>query len=155
MLPNLLPAILTGCALAFARAIGEFGSVVLISGNMPFKTEVASVNIFGQIESDDPAAPRRSRSCCSASSLVMLSALDLIRRRTTPTRAHRDRRADRPVPPVSGRSRSPRPALASPPRRPLIALGYLLLLLALPVALVFYRTFEHGLAPVIEAIHEP
>ena len=51
IIPNLTPAILAGCALAFARAIGEFGSLVLISGNIPNKTEVASVFIFGQIES--------------------------------------------------------------------------------------------------------
>jgi sulfate transport system permease protein len=51
--PNLLPAMLSGVALAFARAIGEFGSVVLISGNLPFDTEVASVYIFGQIESNN------------------------------------------------------------------------------------------------------
>jgi sulfate transport system permease protein len=51
--PNLLPAILSGCALSFARAVGEFGSVVLISGNIPFETEVASVYIFGEIESDN------------------------------------------------------------------------------------------------------
>ena len=49
--PNLLPAILSGVALAFARAVGEFGAVVLISGNLPFKTEVASVYIFGQLQS--------------------------------------------------------------------------------------------------------
>jgi sulfate/thiosulfate transport system permease protein len=53
--PNLLPAILSGVALAFARAVGEFGSVVLISGNIPFKTEVSSVYISGQIESDNAA----------------------------------------------------------------------------------------------------
>jgi sulfate/thiosulfate transport system permease protein len=52
--PNLLPAILSGVALAFARAVGEFGAVVLISGNVPFKTEVSSVYIAGQIESDNP-----------------------------------------------------------------------------------------------------
>ena len=52
ILPNLLPAILAGVALAFARSIGEFGSLVLITGNLPFETEVASVFIFGQIESD-------------------------------------------------------------------------------------------------------
>jgi sulfate/thiosulfate transport system permease protein len=52
ILPNLIPAILAGVALAFARAVGEFGSLVLITGNLPFKTEVASVFIFGQIESD-------------------------------------------------------------------------------------------------------
>jgi sulfate transport system permease protein len=52
ILPNLMPAILAGVALAFARAVGEFGSLVLISGNLPFDTEVSSVFIFGQIESD-------------------------------------------------------------------------------------------------------
>jgi sulfate/thiosulfate transport system permease protein len=52
--PNLLPAILSGVALAFARAVGEFGAVVLISGNIPFNTEVSSVYISGQIESDNP-----------------------------------------------------------------------------------------------------
>jgi len=51
--PNLLPAVLSGVALAFARAVGEFGAVVLISGNLPYKTEVSSVYIFGQLESDN------------------------------------------------------------------------------------------------------
>ena len=51
--PNLLPAILSGVALAFTRAIGEFGAIVLISGNLPYKTEVASVFVFSQLESDD------------------------------------------------------------------------------------------------------
>ena len=53
VLPNLVPAIAAGAGLAFARALGEFGSVVLISGNIPFHTEVASVFLFGQIESDN------------------------------------------------------------------------------------------------------
>ena len=53
--PNLLPAILSGLALAFARAVGEFGAVVLISGNIPFKTEVSSVYIFGQLQSGNTA----------------------------------------------------------------------------------------------------
>jgi sulfate transport system permease protein len=52
ILPNLVPAILSGAALAFARAVGEFGSVVLISGNIPLKTQVSSVYIFKLIESD-------------------------------------------------------------------------------------------------------
>ena len=55
ILPSLLPAIISGAALSFARAVGEFGSLVLISGNIPFKTQVASVYIFGQIESGDLA----------------------------------------------------------------------------------------------------
>jgi sulfate transport system permease protein len=53
VLPNLVPAILSGAGLGFARSMGEFGSVVLISGNIPFQTEVASVRIFGQISSGD------------------------------------------------------------------------------------------------------
>ena len=53
VLPSITPAILSGAALAFARAVGEFGSIVLISGNRPFKTEVASVFIYGRIQSDD------------------------------------------------------------------------------------------------------
>jgi len=53
VLPNLRPAIAAGASLAFARALGEFGSVVLISGNLPYKTEVSSVYIFGQIENDN------------------------------------------------------------------------------------------------------
>jgi sulfate transport system permease protein len=55
VLPNLVPAIAAGAGLAFARALGEFGAVVLVSGNIPFKTEVAAVFLFGQIESDDTA----------------------------------------------------------------------------------------------------
>jgi sulfate/thiosulfate transport system permease protein len=51
ILPSLRPAILAGVGLAFGRAVGEFGSIVLISGNLPFKTEVASVFVFSQIES--------------------------------------------------------------------------------------------------------
>ena len=52
ILPNLAPAILSGTALAFARAVGEFGSVVLISGTIPFDTQVASVFVYSRIESD-------------------------------------------------------------------------------------------------------
>lgn len=56
VLPNLAPAILAGCGLAFARAIGEFGSLVLITGNLPFKTQAASYLIFSLVESDAPEA---------------------------------------------------------------------------------------------------
>jgi sulfate transport system permease protein len=65
VLPNLRPAILAGAGLAFARAIGEFGAVVLISGNIPFETQVSSVFIFTQVESGNLAA-------ASAISVVLL-----------------------------------------------------------------------------------
>jgi sulfate transport system permease protein len=66
VLPALAPAIASGAALGFARAVGEFGSLVLLSGNIPLKTQVASVLIFGRIESDDVAG-------AAALSLVLLS----------------------------------------------------------------------------------
>jgi sulfate/thiosulfate transport system permease protein len=53
ILPNLVPAILSGAALAFSRAVGEFGSIILLSGNIPFDTQVSSVYAFKQIESDN------------------------------------------------------------------------------------------------------
>jgi sulfate transport system permease protein len=56
VLPNILPGILSGIALAFARAVGEIGSIVLISGNNPFRTEVASVYVFNQIHGGNRAS---------------------------------------------------------------------------------------------------
>src|SRR5439155_25066196 len=73
VLPSLIPAIVAGSGLALGRALGEFGSVVLISGNLPFKTEVASVFIYGRIQSgDDPGAAAISVVLLVAS-LVLLS----------------------------------------------------------------------------------
>ncbi|PPC78326.1 sulfate ABC transporter permease subunit CysT [Pokkaliibacter plantistimulans] len=53
ILPSLLPALLTGFALAFARAIGEYGSVVFISGNMPYRTEITPLLIVAKAEQFD------------------------------------------------------------------------------------------------------
>jgi len=53
-LPSLSTAILSGAALSFSRAMGEFGSIVIVSGNIPFKTQVASVYIYGELESYNP-----------------------------------------------------------------------------------------------------
>jgi sulfate transport system permease protein len=50
LLPSLAPALTTGFALAFARALGEYGSVVFVSGNMPFRTEIAPVLIVSRLE---------------------------------------------------------------------------------------------------------
>ena len=53
LLPPLMPALLTGFALAFARSVGEYGSVVFISGNMPMKTEIAPLLIMTKLEQFD------------------------------------------------------------------------------------------------------
>jgi sulfate transport system permease protein len=81
VLPNLLPAILTGGALGFARCMGEFGSVVLISGNIPGKTEVTSVSIKGLVEGDQPGAAAAVSIFLLVVSLALLTIFDLIRRR--------------------------------------------------------------------------
>lgn len=80
VLPNLMPAILSGVALAFARSIGEFGSVILISGNIPFQTEVASVHIFSQIESDDVTGAAAVSVLLLVISFVSLLAIDTFRK---------------------------------------------------------------------------
>ena len=72
VLPTLTPAIISGVALGFARAVGEFGSLVLITGNLPFKTEVGSVYVFGQIESENlPGA-------AAVSVVLLLAALAVL-----------------------------------------------------------------------------
>jgi sulfate transport system permease protein len=80
ILPNLLSAILSGAALGFARSVGEFGSVVLITGNIPFETQVASVYIFGQVEGDNATGAAAVSVLLLAISLLVLSAMSLLNR---------------------------------------------------------------------------
>jgi sulfate transport system permease protein len=75
ILPNLTPALLSGVALAFARAVGEFGSIVLISGNIPFKTEVTSVFISGRIEGNDLSGAAAVSVTLLLISLAVLAAI--------------------------------------------------------------------------------
>jgi sulfate transport system permease protein len=83
ILPNLTPAIVAGVALAFARSMGEFGSLVLISGNIPFDTEVASVFIFGQIESGNTESAAAVSVVLLAIALVVLLIINAIGRWST------------------------------------------------------------------------
>lgn len=77
ILPNLTPALVAGAALAFARAIGEFGSLVLLTGNIPFKTQVASVYIYGRIETSDPSGAAAVSILLLAIAVGLLFALNL------------------------------------------------------------------------------
>jgi sulfate transport system permease protein len=81
VLPNLRPAIVAGVGLGFARAVGEFGSLVLITGNVPFKTEVASVFIFSQVESDNVTSAAAVSVVLLLASFVVLLALGRLARR--------------------------------------------------------------------------
>jgi sulfate transport system permease protein len=78
VLPTLAPAIVSGVALSFARAIGEFGSLVLITGNLPFKTEAGSVYIFGQIQNDNLPGAAAVSVVLLAAALIVLAALNLL-----------------------------------------------------------------------------
>ena len=80
VLPNLAPAISAGTALAFARGISEFGATVLISNNLPFKTQVASVYIFGQIEADNTVGAAAVATVLLLIAIVVLFGLDLLQR---------------------------------------------------------------------------
>ncbi len=81
ILPSLAPAIVSGAGLALARALGEFGSVVLISGNLPFKTEVSSVFIYNRIQSGDTSGAAAVSVVLLAASLVLLTGLSVAGRR--------------------------------------------------------------------------
>ena len=75
VLPNILPGILSGVAMAFARAVGEIGSIVIISGNLPFKTEVASVYVFNQGQSGNSVAAAAVAVVLLGVSFVVLLAI--------------------------------------------------------------------------------
>ncbi|MDN4171712.1 sulfate ABC transporter permease subunit CysT [Nocardioides sp. SOB77] len=81
VLPSLAPAIAAGAALSFARAVGEYGSLVLLSGNLPFESEVTSVRILSAIENDNQAAATSIAAVLLVISLLVIVALDVLQRR--------------------------------------------------------------------------
>jgi sulfate transport system permease protein len=83
VLPNILPGILSGVALAFARAVGEIGSLVIISGSLPYKTEVASVYILSRVESGDAAGAAAVAVVLLVVSFVVILSIGVIRRLAT------------------------------------------------------------------------
>ena len=85
ILPGVLPALVTGFALAFARALGEYGSVVFISGNLPFKTEITTLLIMTKLEQYDyagaTAIATRDAGACRSSLLLAINVLQAWARR--------------------------------------------------------------------------
>jgi sulfate/thiosulfate transport system permease protein len=77
ILPAIAPALLTGCALAFARAVGEYGSVIFIAGNMPFKSEIAPLLIIVQLEQYNTAGATAIAATMLVISFVLLFAINL------------------------------------------------------------------------------
>ncbi len=78
VLPVLLPAALTGFALAFARGIGEYGSVIFIAGNMPFRTEIAPLLIVSRLEQYDYAGATAIGAVMLIASFILLLLINLL-----------------------------------------------------------------------------
>ena len=140
ILPALMPALLSGAGLAFARAVGEFGSVVLIGGGIPRDTEVASQYIAKQIEIDRP------ETAAAVSVVLLLIAFAVL-----------------VAPPVAGRA-SPAPragltmAVGPAPASALrcasrSATSWRSLMV--PLGMIFYRTFEDGFVAFWEQVTTP
>jgi sulfate transport system permease protein len=83
VLPNILPGILSGVTMAFARAVGEIGALVIVSGNLPYRTEVASVFVFNRIQSGDPHGAAAVAVVLLAFSFAVLLAVGGLRRWAT------------------------------------------------------------------------
>ncbi len=83
ILPSLVPAITAGAALSFARAIAEYGSLVLLSGNRPFETEVVSVRVLSHIENGSTASAAAVASLMLVVALVVIVVLDVLQRRVS------------------------------------------------------------------------
>jgi len=83
ILPSLTPAIAAGAALSFARAIAEYGSLVLLSGNKPFSTEVVSVRVLSFIENGSTASAAAVASLMLVVALVVIVLLDILQRRVS------------------------------------------------------------------------
>jgi sulfate transport system permease protein len=78
VLPTIAPALATGFSLAFARGVGEYGSVIFIAGNMPYKTEIAPLLIVTQLEQYDYAGATSIAAVLLITSFAMLLVLNLI-----------------------------------------------------------------------------
>ncbi|MDQ2140484.1 sulfate ABC transporter permease subunit CysT [Alcaligenaceae bacterium A4P071] len=84
ILPALVPAIFTGASQAFIRSLGEFGAVVMIAGNIPYKTEITSLMIFVRLSEYDYAAASAIASVVLGASLLLLFLLQVLQGRLLP-----------------------------------------------------------------------
>ena len=80
LLPSLFPSLITGASLAFARALGEYGSVIFISGNMPMKTEIAPLLIVSKLEQYDYVGATTVATMLLVISFLLLFGINLLQR---------------------------------------------------------------------------
>jgi sulfate transport system permease protein len=81
VLPTLTPAIFAGAALSFARGVSEYGSLVLLSGNLPNRTEVVSVRVLSYLEGGNPGQAAATATIMLLVALLAIVALDVVQRR--------------------------------------------------------------------------
>jgi sulfate transport system permease protein len=149
--PNLLPPLLTGFTLAFARALGEYGSIVFISGNLPMKTEIAPLLIVTKLEQYDEAGATAIAVVLLLASFALVFSANALQRWT--------RRLAGASAMAASRGFRPAPTLAERPavRRALVgaALAFLGLFVFLPLASVFAQALRKGPSAYLAAITEP
>ena len=83
VLPSMAPAVAAGAALSFARGVSEYGSLVLLSGNLPFRTEVTSVRILSSVENNNLPGAAAVATILLVISLAVIVILDVIQRRVS------------------------------------------------------------------------
>ncbi len=151
VLPNLLPPLLTGFTLAFARALGEYGSIVFISGNLPMRTEIAPLLIVTKLEQFDEAGATAIAVVLLLASFALVFAANALQRWT--------RRLAGASAMAASRGFRPAPTLAERPavRRALAAAAvlFLALFVLVPLAAVFAQALRKGPAAYVAAVTEP
>lgn len=81
LLPAITPAIISGALLSFARALGEFGSIIIVAGNFPMRSQTAAVYVLSQIESDNQRAASAISVVLLGIAFCLVFAVDLLQRR--------------------------------------------------------------------------
>ncbi len=149
--PNLLPPLLTGFTLAFARALGEYGSIVFISGNLPMKTEIAPLLIVTKLEQYDVPGATAIALVLLLASFALIFAVNALQRWTRRLAGASAMGASR------GFRRAPALAERLAVRSLLTAATVLLLglFVLLPLASVFAQALHNGPAAYLAAITEP
>ena len=145
VLPALLPALLTGFALAFARALGEYGSVIFIAGNMPMMTEITPLLIITKLEQYDYAGATAIAVVMLVVSFVLLLVINRLQAWQQRRRADWRCRASLALDAQRRAADEPRAGAAGLliARR---ARAFLALFLLLPLAAVFVEALQQGLA---------
>ncbi len=151
LLPNLLPPVLTGVTLAFARALGEYGSIVFISGNLPMRTEIAPLLVVAKLEQFDEAGATAIALVLLVASFLLVLAANALQRWTrvrVGASAMAASRGFRAAPTLAERPAARRALLLG-------ASFVLFVLVLLPLLSVFAEALRNGPAAYAAAIAAP